>query len=160
MNKSSRVTILSKNIGERNIELSKKKLVSDTVVDLIKIVEEERKGAEKLKKELGAFQHLLLDMEMENVRQKVLTFQMSKLDTKIINQKHTEVFNKLDSAAKINIALGFVLQKIVTSKCRYVYAHENNTLFEFDVKNKKHQSSKKQMFLYLSSLETNNFSKK
>ena len=32
---------------------------------------------------------------------------MSKLDTKIINEKLEEVFNKLDSAAKINIALGF-----------------------------------------------------
>ena len=38
---------------------------------------------------------------------------MSKLDTKIINQKLEEVFNKLDSAANINIALGFVFQNIV-----------------------------------------------
>ena len=37
---------------------------------------------------------------------------MSKLDTKIINEKLEEVFNKLDSDAKINIALGFVLVKI------------------------------------------------
>ena len=34
---------------------------------------------------------------------------MSKLDTKIMNEKLEEVFNKLDSAAKINIALGLGL---------------------------------------------------
>ena len=37
---------------------------------------------------------------MENGRHKVFNFQMSKLDTKIINEKLEEVFNKLDSAAK------------------------------------------------------------
>ena len=51
-------------------------------------------------------------------------------DTKIINEKLEEVFNKLDSAAKINIALGFVLRNIETSEYRYFYTHENNTLFE------------------------------
>ena len=51
---------------------------------------------------------------MENGRHKVFNFQMSKLDTKIINEKLEEVFNKLDSAASINIALGFVLQN---AKC-------------------------------------------
>ena len=55
---------------------------------------------------------------------------MSKLDTKIINEKHEEVFNKLDSAAKINIALGFFLRNIETGEYRYFYAYESNTLFE------------------------------
>ena len=67
---------------------------------------------------------------MENGRNKVLNFQMSKLDTKIINENLEEVFNKLDSAAKINIDLEFVLRNIETGKYRYFYAHENNTLFE------------------------------
>ena len=39
--------------------------------------------------------------EMENGRHKIFNFQMSKLDTKIINEKLEEVFNKLDSAAKL-----------------------------------------------------------
>ena len=39
---------------------------------------------------------------------------MSKLDTKIISEKLEEVFNKPNSAAKINIALGFVLRNIET----------------------------------------------
>ena len=67
---------------------------------------------------------------MENGRNKVFNLQMSKLDTEIINEKLEEVFNKLDSAAKINIALGFVLRNIETGEYRYFNAHENNTLFE------------------------------
>ena len=55
---------------------------------------------------------------------------MSKLDTKIINEKLEEVFIKQDSAAKINIAHGFVLCNVETGEYRYYYAHENNTLFE------------------------------
>ena len=109
---------------------AKQRKPSDTVADLNKIVEEEGEDGEKLKEELSACQHFLVDTEMENGRHKVFNFQMSKLDTKIINEKLEEVFNKLDSAAKINIALGFVLRNIETGEYRYFYAHENNTLFE------------------------------
>ena len=54
---------------------------------------------------------------------------MSNLDPKVINEKLEEVFNKLDSAAKINTALGFVLQNIETGKYRYFEAQENNSFF-------------------------------
>ena len=47
---------------------------------------------------------------MENGRHKVFNFQMCKLDTRIINERLEEVFNKLDSAAKIKIALGFFFE--------------------------------------------------
>ena len=63
-------------------------------------------------------------------RHKVFNFRMSKIDTKIINEKHEEVFNKLNSAAQINIALGFVLRKIETGEYRYFYAHKINTLIQ------------------------------
>ena len=53
---------------------------------------------------------------MENERHKVFNFQISQLDTKIINEKLEEVINKLDSAAKIIIALGFVLQSFETGE--------------------------------------------
>ena len=109
---------------------AKQRKPSDTVADLNKIVEEEGEDGEKLNEELSACQHFLVDTEMENGRHKVFNFQMSKLDTKIINEKLEEVFNKLDSAAKINIALGFVLRNIETGEYRYFYAHENNTLFQ------------------------------
>ena len=109
---------------------AKQRKPSDTVADLNKIVEDEGEDGEKLKEELSACQHFLVDTEWENGRNKVFNFQMSKLDTKVINEKLEEVFNKLDSAAKINIALGFVLRNIETGEYRYFYAHENNTLFE------------------------------
>ena len=109
---------------------AKQRRPSDTVADLNKIVEEGGDDGEKLKEELSAFQHFLVDTEMENGRHKVFNFQMSKLDTKTINEKLEEVFNKLDCAAKINIALGFVLRNVKTGEYRYFYAHENNTSLE------------------------------
>ena len=56
---------------------------------------------------------------MKNGRHEVFNSQMSNLDPKVINEKLEEVFNKLDSAVKINTALGFVLQNIETGKHRY-----------------------------------------
>ena len=93
-------------------------------------MEEEGEDGEKLKEELSACQHFLVYTEMENGRHKVFNFQMSKLETKTINEKLEEVFIKLDSAAKINIAQGFVLRNIGTGEYGYFYAHENNTLLE------------------------------
>ena len=109
---------------------SKQRKPSDTVADLNKNVDEEGESGENLKEELSACQHFLMDTQMENGRHKVPNFQMSKLDSKSINEKLEEVFNKMDSAAKINIALGFVLPKVDTGEYRYYYAHENNILFE------------------------------
>ena len=40
------------------------------------------------------------------------------------------VFEKLDCAAKITIALGFVLRSIEIGDYRFFYAHKNNTLFD------------------------------
>ena len=82
---------------------TKQRKPSDTVAD--KIAEEEGEDGEKQKEELTACQHFLVDTEMENGRHKVINFQMTKLDTRINNEKLEEVFNKLNSAAKINIAL-------------------------------------------------------
>ena len=41
-----------------------------------------------------------------------------------------EVFEKLNCAAKVNLALGFILRNVDTDEYRYFYAHENNTFFE------------------------------
>ena len=109
---------------------AKQRKPSDTVADLNKIVQEEAEDGEKLKDELSACQHFLVDTEMENGSRKVFNFQMSKLDTNIIKEKLEEIFNKLDSAAKIKIALGFVLRNVETGEYRYYKAHENHTLFE------------------------------
>ena len=87
------------------------------MADLNKILEEEGEVGETLKEELSACQHFLVDTEIKIGRYKVLNFQMSsKLDTKLINEKLEEVFNQLDFAAKISIALGFVLRNIETGE--------------------------------------------
>ena len=109
---------------------AKQRKPSDTVADLNKIVEEKGNAGENFKEEVSDCQHFLVDTEMENGRHKLFKFQMSKFDTKIINEKLEEAFNKLDSAAKIFFALGFVLHNVETGEYRYYYAHENNTLFE------------------------------
>ena len=88
---------------------AKQRKPSDTVANLNRIVEKEGENVNKLKEELSACQHFLVDTQMENGRHKVFIFQMSKVHTKIINDKLEEVFIKLDSAAKISIALGFIL---------------------------------------------------
>ena len=96
------------------------------MADLNKIAEEDD---EKLKEKLGACQLFLVDTDMTNGRHEVFNFETSKLDTKMVNVKLEEVFNKLNFAGKINIAMGFVLRTIETGE--YVdYAHENNYLFE------------------------------
>ena len=83
---------------------------SDSMTDLNKIVEEEGEAGEKLNEEFSACQHFLVDTDMKNGRHKIFNFQMSKLDTKVSNEKLEEAFNKLDSAAKIIIALGLFLR--------------------------------------------------
>ena len=47
-----------------------------------------------------------------------VTVRLSQLDFKLINEKHEEVFNKFNSAPKINIASGFVLRNIETGEYR------------------------------------------
>ena len=74
-------------------------------------MEKEGEDGEKLKEEFSACQHFLVDREIENGRNQVFNFQMSKLDTKLINEK---LEDNLNSAAKINIALGLVLRNIET----------------------------------------------
>ena len=69
-------------------------------------MDEEGEDGEKLKEELCACQHFLVDTETINGRHKV------------INKNIEDVFNKLDSDAKINIALGFVLQNTDTGEYR------------------------------------------
>ena len=94
-----------------------------------KILENEE-GSYQLRDELNACQHFLTDTEIENGHQMVFNFQFSKLDPTLVDEKLDQVFEKLDCAAKINIALGFVLCIIEASENRYFYAHENNTLFD------------------------------
>ena len=96
--------------------------------DLYKILENEE-DTDQLRDELNACQHFLTDTEMENGRNKVVNFQLSKLDPNLVNEKLDQVFEKLDCAAKINIVLEIVLCNIETDDYLYFlyfYAHKNN----------------------------------
>ena len=61
---------------------------------------------------------------MENGRHKKFNLQISKLDSNLINEKLDQMSEKLNCAAKLNIALGFVLDNRGTVDYRYFYAHE------------------------------------
>ena len=87
--------------------------MSDSVADLNKILANEE-NSDQLRDELNACQHFLTDTEMKNGRHKVFNFPFSKLDANLVNEKLDQVFEKLDFAAKINFALGFVLSKVET----------------------------------------------
>ena len=52
---------------------------------------------------------------MENGRYKVFNFQLSKPESNLINEKLDHVFEKLDCAAKLNMALGVVLRNTETA---------------------------------------------
>ena len=60
----------------------------------------------------------------------MFNFKLSKLDPNETTEKLKEVFEKLNCAAKVNLALGFILRNVDTDEYRYFYAHENNTFFE------------------------------
>ena len=92
--------------------------------------EELDQNSDQLQQELSACQHFFDDTEMENGRHQVFNFKLSKLDPNEINEKLKEVFEKLNCAAKVNLALGFILRNVDTDEYRYFYAHEKNTFFE------------------------------
>ena len=100
------------NIAKKDHGLKAKK-TSESFADLNKILENEE-YTDQRRDELNACQHLLTHTEMEIGRHKVFNFRLSKLDPNLFNEKLDQVFEKLECAAKINIALGFVLRNIET----------------------------------------------
>ena len=83
-----------------------------------------------LREELESCKHYLTDTEMENGRHSVFNFAMSYFDNSLLNDKLDYVFKELKCAAKVNLAIEFVLKNIEDGMCRYSYAHENNTVNE------------------------------
>ena len=71
-----------------------------------------------------------MEMEMENGKHMLFKFQFFKSDANMINEKLEEFFNKLDSAAKLNIFLGFVHRNFEFDQYLSFYVHENKTLLE------------------------------
>ena len=72
-----------------------------------------------LKEEFQACQHFLVDSELEKGRHRVFNFAMSTFDNSLINQKLNLVFKRLECAAKVNLAFGFVLKNVEDRSYRF-----------------------------------------
>ena len=67
---------------------------------------------------------------MEKERRRVSNFAMSSCDKSLLIDKLDYVFKELKCAAKVNLAFRFFLKIIGDGLCRYLYAHESNTITE------------------------------
>ena len=101
--------------GARNIA------VEDIVVDV---------DDQSLREELQSCRLFLGDAEIQKGRHSVFNFAVNNLTAQVIEEKLDCVLDKLNCVAKLNLALGFILQNIEDGKFIYFYAHENNTLLE------------------------------
>ena len=63
-----------------------------------------------LKEELRACEHFLVDSEFERGQHKVFNYAVETLNTEIVNDKLDNFFYNLKCAAKINLAIGFILK--------------------------------------------------
>ena len=72
----------------------------------------------RLREELRFCQHFLVDSEPEEARHKVFNYAVETLNETIVNEKPDHFFNKLKCAAKVNLAFGFILEKIEDGGCR------------------------------------------
>ena len=117
-------------LHRRKIHQVNTKVGSLNTTRVREIVDQLNEDSKKLREELAACQHLLVDVHAEHGRQEVFNFSLSKLDTNEINKKLNEVFENLKCAAKVNLALGFLLQNIENNDYRYYYPHENNLLLD------------------------------
>ena len=83
---------------------------------------------QRLKEELRSCQQILMDSELERARHKVLNYAVETFNETIVKEKLDHFFNKLECAAKVNLAFDFILKNIEDGGFRCFYAHENNTL--------------------------------
>ena len=117
-------------LHRKNVHQTSTKIESSNTNRVREIMEKVDNDSESLNEELADCQHLLDDMHAEHGRKEVFNFSLSDLDNKKINEKLDEVFTKLKRAAKVNLALAFILQNIKTNDYRYYYPHENNLLLD------------------------------
>ena len=60
----------------------------------------------------------------------MFNFVVNNLTAQVIEEKLDHVLDKLKCAAKLSLALGFILRNMEDRKFRYFYAHEKNTLLK------------------------------
>ena len=80
--------------------------------------------------DLTTWQHFLVDSEFVRGRQHVFNFASRNVTPKFLQKKIQQFSESLHCAAKVNLALGFVLRKVEDGSYRYFYAHENSLLLE------------------------------
>ena len=91
------------------------------------------------RQELTSCQHLLVDSEFVRGRQYVFNFASTSVTPKFLQEKIQKVIERLNCAAKVNFAPGFVLRNVEDGNGRYFYAHKNNLLLKWSllIANKK-----------------------
>ena len=85
---------------------------------------------QELREELTTCKHFLVDSELVRGRKHVFNIASNRIDSSFLKDKLQHVYENLQCAAKINMALGLVLRNVEDGKYRYFYAHENNLLVE------------------------------
>ena len=83
-----------------------------------------------LEEELQSCRFFLVDSEIQKGRHSVFSFVVTNLTAQVIEEKLGQVLNILKCAAKLILALGFIVKNIEDGNFRYFHAHENNTLLE------------------------------
>ena len=99
-------------------------------------MEEEGEDDEKLKEELSACQHFLVDTKIENVSQKVFNFQMSKLDTKLTIDKLEEVatlpvFGLNSSRYDLNLIKSYLIPYLIRDKEKETSVIKKERIYNF-----------------------------
>ena len=84
----------------------------------------------RLREEFRSCQHFSVDSEIERTRRKVFTYAVETLNKTIVNEKLDQFFSNLKCAARVNLASGFILEKIEGGGFRYFCAHGNNALLD------------------------------
>ena len=87
-------------------------------------------GDKSLGEELQSCRRFLVYSKIQKARHSVFNFVVNNLTAQVIEEKLDRVLDNLKCAAKLNLALGFILKSIKDGNFRYFYAHENNTLLE------------------------------
>ena len=83
------------------------------VEDIVGDVDDQR-----LREVLQSCRHFLVDSEIQKGRHSVFNFVVNNLTAHVIEEKLDRVLDKLKCAAKLNLALGFILKNIEDRKFR------------------------------------------
>ena len=84
----------------------------------------------RLREELRSCQHFLGDSELEKPTHKVFNYAVETLNETIVNEKLGHFFNNLKCAAKVNLAVHFILKNMEDGGFRYFYPYVNSTLLD------------------------------